>query len=310
MKPTELLHNNADPRILGILRFAVFGLWLILIINTPLTIYADLPSESFSTWGFYQLLFSNLPPEILASILSYEFLFGLKIVLIVCTVLCTAGVRPFKPLAIITIILIFIFDGIVKGFYGFTNHAQLGALYCAIVLSFFPAADGFSFLGDKKTVKTSNQYSLPVIISAFLICLPYSFIGLHRLFYGGAEIFTGDALLQYMSVQSMHYAEYDFRLGLLILESDVIAAFLKLGFFIITIFEILTPLVLINRLFRYVWLVIIIPFHFLTLLTMNIFFWENLILISVLLTGLPYWMRDNVLIKYSAYDDLSFQNSA
>ncbi len=52
--------------------------------------------------------------------------------------------------------------------------------------------------------------------------------------------------------------------------------------------EILSPLVLISTWFRRAWLAVILPFHVLTLLSMNIFFWENMILIVVFLTGLGY----------------------
>jgi len=45
---------------------------------------------------------------------------------------------------------------------------------------------------------------------------------------------------------------------------------------------------LFSRRFRFFWLLVMIPFHFLTLFTMNIFFLENLLLIALLLTGLPH----------------------
>ena len=205
--------------------------------------------------------------------------------------MCAAGVRPWYPLAALTLLLIFLFDAIVRGYYGYVNHAQLSLIAATIVIILFPAADGWSIAGERIKSVTENSYRLPVVVSALLLCLPYSFIGVHRIFYGGLEIFTGDALLRYMSVQSLNYSEYGFELGLIILQSEIIAILFKAGFFVITVFEILTPLALIYRRFRLIWLAMIIPFHFLTLVTMNIFFWENLILILALLTGLPYYIR-------------------
>lgn len=287
----NFLHSEADQNILGLVRIAVFGVWFLLVWNTPIQEYAHFPAESFSTYGIYRLLFDFIPMPVLETMLTSGFLIGLKVALLVCCLMCAAGVRPWYPLAALTLLLIFLFDAIVRGYYGYVNHAQLSLLTATIVLILFPAADGWSIAGDRTESAAGNTYRLPVAVAAFLLCLPYSFIGVHRIFYGGLEIFTGDALLNYMSVQSLNYSEYSFELGLIILQSEIIAVLFKAGFFVITVFEILTPLVLVHRRFRLIWLAIIIPFHFLTLLTMNIFFWENLILILALLTGLPYYIR-------------------
>jgi hypothetical protein len=61
---------------------------------------------------------------------------------------------------------------------------------------------------------------------------------------------------------------------------------------VVTLFEILSPLALVWRRFRWVWLAVIAPFHLTTLFTMNIFFWENLILLAVVFTGLPTWVQE------------------
>ncbi len=288
---SDYLHNNADHHILGMVRIAVFGIWFLLVWFTPVQEYAHFPAESFSTYGIYRLLFDFIPMAALEIILTSGFLITLKVILLVCCLMCAAGVRPWYPLAALTLLLIFLFDAIVRGYYGYVNHAQLSLIAATIVIILFPAADGWSIAGERIKSVTENSYRLPVVVSALLLCLPYSFIGVHRIFYGGLEIFTGDALLRYMSVQSLNYSEYGFELGLIILQSEIIAILFKAGFFVITVFEILTPLALIYRRFRLIWLAMIIPFHFLTLVTMNIFFWENLILILALLTGLPYYIR-------------------
>ena len=54
--------------------------------------------------------------------------------------------------------------------------------------------------------------------------------------------------------------------------------------------EMLSPLCLFSRRFRWLWLAVIIPFHFTTLFTMNIFFDYNIILLLLLLTPLPFWV--------------------
>jgi hypothetical protein len=50
--------------------------------------------------------------------------------------------------------------------------------------------------------------------------------------------------------------------------------------------EIASPLILTSRRIRMVWLALIVPFHFMTLFAMNIFFWENLVLIMLVFTSM------------------------
>jgi len=69
----------------------------------------------------------------------------------------------------------------------------------------------------------------------------------------------------------------------------------RVGFVVVTLFEFLTPLCLLSRKFRYVWLIIIIPFHFLTWLLMNIFFWQNLLLMLVLFVDISSYMTPKTL---------------
>ena len=62
-------------------------------------------------------------------------------------------------------------------------------------------------------------------------------------------------------------------------------AIINLGFPLVTVVEILSPYCLVSRRFRHFWLVTIFGFHVLTLLLMQIVFWENIILRIVLMTG-------------------------
>jgi hypothetical protein len=46
-----------------------------------------------------------------------------------------------------------------------------------------------------------------------------------------------------------------------------------------------------------VWLAVIVPFHFMTLLAMNIFFWENLVLIMLVFTSLTAWIAARIVSR-------------
>ena len=83
--------------------------------------------------------------------------------------------------------------------------------------------------------------------------------------------------------------------GLIVANSTFLLVVFKTGFFIITLFEIASPLIFFSRKFRIVWLAVIIPFHFLSLITMKIFFWENTILIFVIFIVIGEIMKDEKL---------------
>src|SRR5690606_6063174 len=93
-----------------------FLIWCYIIAKTPLSIYASLPSESFRPWGVMYLLNALLPHGTARVLLSYETLFVLKVSLLVLCSLCVLGVRPFWMVGGSSVVLLILFDGVVKGF--------------------------------------------------------------------------------------------------------------------------------------------------------------------------------------------------
>jgi uncharacterized membrane protein len=67
-------------------------------------------------------------------------------------------------------------------------------------------------------------------------------------------------------------------------------AVLNAGFVVVTVLEVLAPLCLFSRRFRLLWLGVMVPFHVATLFLMKIFFWQNLILLVLLLAGVERWL--------------------
>ena len=289
----KFLHQSADKKILGIIRCGVFGLWFVIIFNAPITSYGSLPIELFKPWGIYKFILSPIPEGYFQFILSFEFLLSIKYLLLVCCLLCFLGIRPWKILAGFTVLLLFLFDGIIQSFYGFANHAQLGIQLIAVVLAIFPSADGWSVLGSSQT-NNKQEYISALLLCSIILCLPYMFIGMHRILYGGFELFTNDAILNYLSIRDLQYAEHNINQNPFILNYPSLFPLIKLGFFCTTLLEISTPLILTSHRFRYVWISIMIPFHVFTFITMNIFFWENIILIILLLTEFPYLFNDTL----------------
>jgi hypothetical protein len=196
---------------------------------------------------------------------------------------CMIGVKRYRRVVIPTVLLLFLADGITKGFNGFVNHAELGILYASLILAIFPTGDGFSlFKNGSARQKPDAYYSVPILAIAFTLCLAYTFVGVHRLLYGGMEQFTNHAMEIHLLRNSLEYSKWGFDLGLFVVSSEPLLILFKAGFFAITLFEVFSLYALVNRTFLYIWLAVMVPFHLLSLFTMNIFFWENLILILVL----------------------------
>jgi hypothetical protein len=112
--------------------------------------------------------------------------------------------------------------------------------------------------------------------------MAYTFIGTHRLLHGGMEQFFNHAMNVHILVNTLNYSKYGLDLGLMVASSPALMILFKTGFFAITMFEVTSLFTLVNRPFRFIWMGVMIPFHLLSLFTMNIFFWETLILIIVL----------------------------
>lgn len=283
------IYLNSTARDLGIIRFTVFAIWLIIITLSPITSYSYLPVELFQPLGIFSLIFPDSNSFFTLLILSETFLFFLKYSLILGIILCMVGFRPFSYVAIPTVLLLFLIDGIIKGFGGFVNHAELGILYTTIILALFRSSDGFSIFNKRSDSKEipDDYYTLPILLIALTLTLAYSFIGIHRFLYGGVEQFFNDSMFVHLTVNSLNYSKFSFDFGLLIVESKYLLTITKIGFLAVTIFEIASPFILLFKALRYLWLIVIIPFHLLSLFLMNIFFWENLILIILLFVYLP-----------------------
>ena len=280
---TPHLFTGVTSRELGMLRSTVFGIWVVILWFSPFTNYAALPPALFEPLGIYRLLLGSGEGPIMQIILTEGFLFSLKWVLLVGCILCMIGTKPFKWIAVPTVLLLFLADAITKGFNGFVNHAELGVLYASLILAIFPSADEFSvFKNSFTTQKNHAYYVIPVLTIAVVLCMAYTFIGTHRLLHGGMEQFFNHAMNVHILVNTLNYSKYGFDLGLMGAASPALMILFKTGFFAITMFEVTSLFTLVNRPFRYIWMSVMIPFHLLSLLTMNIFFWENVVLIIVL----------------------------
>jgi len=277
-----MVHEKAGPEALAILRIAVFGIWAVQVGRTPLGRAADLPMELFDAPGLLALL----PSGFWDRLFQPTPLLVLEVGLFLVFLLAALGARPFPLIGIAAMGGMLLFDGIAKGWGSYVNHAQMGVLYAGILIAVSPAADALSPFRRRER-SSPGVYRFPLVATAVVLAVTYALIGAQRLEVGGMEIFTGDAFPTYLAIRTFEYSAFQFQLSTLLLGSGGAILALRAAFAVTTVFEILSPLALVSRRFRKLWLIVIVPFHLATLVTMNIFFWENLILLLLVFTDLP-----------------------
>ena len=274
-------NERVSPQLLGLVRIAVFGFWLANVSLVHLEDVAAMPFELLERYGVLWLI----PPPVWALLWTGPALFVLKAGLVVALVWLILGLPRFGAVAIATCIGLTLFDGMEKSL-GHINHSKMLMLYSAWVLAMFPSADGLSLSPRRGPPPHPVMYTAPVVAISLLIVMAYSMIGAFRIGRSGPGIFFGDAMKNWFLKRSYESTSTDFRLGITIAEHAWLLLGVKLGFFVTGMLELLSPLCLVSRWFRWVWIPTMIVFHFVSLLTMNISFWQNSILILLVMTDL------------------------
>jgi hypothetical protein len=274
-----VLNERVSPQLLGVVRIVVFGFWLANVSLVHLEDLAGLPRELLSRYGVLWLI----PPPVWEWMWSAPFLFGLKAALVAGLGWLVLGLPRYQTVAIATCVLITLFDGMEKSL-GHINHSKFVMLYASWVLAAFPSADAVSLAPRRGTPAPPVMYAAPVIAISLLIIVPYSMIGAFRIGRSGPDIFFGDAIKHWFLKRSYEPTATGFRFGIVVAESAALLAVTKVGFTVVGLLELLSPLCLVSRWFRWLWIPVMVGFHFLSLVTMNIFFWQNVLLILLVMT--------------------------
>jgi hypothetical protein len=274
-----VIHEGASAERLAAARIVVFGAWLVVLLRTPPAPLTELPSSLVVAPGL-----AGAIPGVDAVLGSATALRALWLLAVLGSVLCVVGVRPWRGLATPTVLLLVWHDIAMKSLGGYVNHAQIAILLAAAVLALSPAADAVS-PGRRRAEHGGDRwrYGGPLALMAFLLALAYTLIGLRRLVWGGWTLFTDGSVARWVVARSLEYDNlYRFRVGVELADVPAIAWLLAVGMLIVTVLEALSLLALRSTRFRRVWLLVVAPFHVSTLVLMNIFFWENLLLLAVL----------------------------
>lgn len=271
------LHADANARTLLFFRLWVFGLWFVAVAVSPLERLAALPPSYYEPVGVLRLL----PAEATAWLLSAPGLGTLKAALLVALGLSLVP-RLFRYAAPPAVLLLVVHQALVRGF-GHVNHAEIVPLLAALTLALFALLPARERPGH-------NPYATPLVTVALVAAVCYSLVGLYRLWVG-VGIFTGDSILNFVVSRSLRTSYYDFNLGRAVVEGAPAAFALRAGFPVVTLVEVLAPLVLVSRAFRWVFLGVMVPFHLLTLTLMEVSFVENLLLYVFFVDVTVLWPR-------------------
>ena len=272
-----MIHEASDAESPALLRISVFSMWFYHLWKDPIHELASLPRELFSPIGVMELL----PAAAWPLILSTPFLWGMKILLLLTLPLLILGVRPFWRIAVPVCIALTLYQGLTRSF-GKINHGELAMLYAAYVLAVSPCADALGVM-NPGTRSSKSRYAGTLLAMAAVLCLTYTFVGVRRFAVGGLEIFLDESILAYVAHRSVEPGPF-VNFGLDVLKSPLLSKALEVSFFVLTVFEALSMLVLFNRWFRWCWIIVMLGFHVATIITMQISFSANIVLIVMLLT--------------------------
>lgn len=276
------------------IRAATFGIWLVTVAVTPYPLYSRFPSELQSGFGLGRV-FTDIP-IVKQVVFAYWTLMLLKVTAVAgCLAVLLTAVRPHVA-AVVTLNIV-VLDSLTKAMGGFANHGQSAPLMFAILFALLGDRPFLSAAGTwrawrhrtsaaRDVTRTTRHDDAVVWITASLLALPYTYIGINRIVHGGVDIFRGDAILYYVGAASRSFQANS------VLSDETAREILRYGFAMTTVMEACSVGILFWRPFRLTWLAVIGSFHVLTVVFMNIFFWENLVLGMVVL--LPRWSSEAV----------------
>ena len=271
---------------LSVVRQATLIVWFVIVAATPYETYAVFSADLIEGWGAGGLVL--WPGGLLSHwLLTKPVLLVLKILTMVALALTALSTRAARTLTLPAFAAVAVLDAVTKAIGGFANHSSTVPLLMFGVCAMFRSVRCLSL---PELIRTSDEMPLSdterrltagvITLLALVVTLPYSFIGIERLQVGRTDMFTGTILLQYLSAATRSFEAYPAWF-----EPAEAQLFLNVGFLVVTLCEASSALILVFEWYRKVWLVVILGFQVSTMFLMNIFFWEN----AVLVLSLMWW---------------------
>jgi hypothetical protein len=276
--PLELLHEQAGPGLLRLTRLGIVVLWIVKLLLDPLWHLAEMPRGLFSPIGFLTLL----PATAVDRWLTPAGLTAFLVLTLFVLVLCLTN-RAFHLTSTLAVILLTAYASLVRSF-GPAIHTDIVPLLAVYVLAGFAWADFFETkFGAKNRVLSATWSSFPLITIVVLLCLAYTLVGFNRMLDGGLRVFTGDTMEVWAVDASLRGYYFNTNIGWHVPQWPAVTLMLRLGLPVITLFEMTALLCVVSSHYRWIFIPTMLSFHLLSLVFMNIFFFDDMFLYLLLI---------------------------
>ncbi len=268
--PLELIHEQAGPRLLRLARLGIFALWIVKLLLDPLWRLAEMPRELFQPVGILALL----PAGAVDSFLTPS---GLAALLVTTLGLLVLGLtdRAFPLVSTAAAACLTVYASLIRSF-GPAVHTDIVLLLAVYALAAFAWADFFA-------PNARGRFSYPLITIVAMLTLSYCLVGLNRAVAGGVSVFTGDTMEVWAIDAGLRGYYFNTNVGWHLPEWPLVVFMLRAGLPFITLFEITAPLCLASSHYRWIFIPVMLSFHLLSLVFMNIFFFDDMLLYLLLI---------------------------
>ncbi len=269
----------------GIARILVFSILLVDLLVDNLPALASMPADAFLPRGVLEWL----PATWMSAILQSGFLYSFTIVYGGILLLGICGLGRAWMVTGLALLGTTLFHGLARGFGGHVNHQELIMLHS--LFFFFSgrsfAAASLNSLLWKHPVNEADHEVSRLLLRAlcFWVLLTYFLIGVARLQTSDWRLYTTNAMTFYALQHSTKWNYWNFSFARDLLNQPAFEMFLKFVFPMATLLELSAPLAVLVR--RLVWPIVISLwlFHISILVCMNIFFWQNMLLLLLPVLG-------------------------
>lgn len=252
---------------LGVVRCIVHGTFLVSILFTSFAALGSLPVTILRPTGAMKLV----PWSVYDQLQTPAAMVGFKCVLVLSLLLSTVGF--FTTISTKTsFLLVLFYQGLLRSF-GHFNHDEMIAIYYLAVLAFTPCGDDFSVdsrLKETRVTRPAFAYAYPILLMQLLMAWTYFSSALIKLRVAGVKYLSSDnlpALAIFHSLDNLHDTHFKLAFWL-----PQVKAYLPMAVGLVLLWELLFPLAIFWRRWRWWMLGFGIVFHLATLFFMNIFF--------------------------------------